>query len=194
MTQITPVTSGAAALPTVSAVVVSFSDPAATQAAVESLLSQSSHPLEVLLIDNHPNTRLARSLARDRMDPRVRLIHSGVNLGYTEACNRAAMQARGDWLFFLNPDARADPECLRVMLAATDERTAVVGAQVLLPDGRTNAGDNPMHLTGVSWSGRYGEPREAGPSRDVAAVSGAALLARSDTFAELGGLCVRFFL
>ena len=179
---------------TVSAVVVSFSDPAATRAAVESLLDQSSRVLEVLLIDNHPDGRLGRSLAQDPLDSRTRLIHSGENLGYTEACNRAAAQARGTWLFFLNPDARADPDCVAELLSAADERTAVIGAQVLLPDGRTNAGDNPLHVTGVSWAGRYGEPRETGPPRTVAAVSGAALLARAEPFAELGGLCARFFL
>ena len=70
----------------------------------------------------------------------------------------------------------------------------ILGAQILLPDGRTNAGDNPLHLTGISWAGRYGQPRETGPTREVAAVSGAALLARADVFAQLGGLCERFFL
>jgi GT2 family glycosyltransferase len=80
------------------------------------------------------------------------------------------------------------------VLRNTDARTGVVGAQVLLNDGRTNAGDNPLHVTGISWAGRFGEPREHGPARAVAAVSGAALLARARAFADLGGVCERFFL
>jgi GT2 family glycosyltransferase len=179
---------------TVSAVIVSFSDPAATRAAVESLLRQSRSPLEVLVLDNHPDAPLVAEMAGWEEDPRVRLVYSGENLGYTAACNRAAAHARGDWLFFLNPDARADPDCLSALLSTTEARTGVVGAQVLLPDGRTNAGDNPLHVTGISWAGRFGEPREQGPARTVAAVSGAALLARSRAFAELGGVCERFFL
>jgi GT2 family glycosyltransferase len=179
---------------TVSAVVVSFSDPTATRAALESLLRQSSPPLEVLVLDNHPDGPIAAALVDWEMDSRVRLVHAGENVGYTAACNRAASQARGDWLLFLNPDARADSDCLSALLAATGARTGVVGAQVLLPDGRTNAGDNPLHVTGISWAGRFGEPRENGLPRAVAGVSGAALLARSRTYAELGGLCERFFL
>lgn len=173
---------------------VSFSDPSASRSAVDSLLAQTSPPLEVLVLDNHPAAPLSRSLAADPPDPRVRVIHSGENLGYTAACNVAAAHARGDWLFFLNPDARADPGCLTELLNADDDSTAVIGAQVLLPDGRTNAGDNPLHITGISWAGRFGEPAESGPPRDVAAVSGAALLARAGVYAELGGLCARFFL
>jgi GT2 family glycosyltransferase len=69
-----------------------------------------------------------------------------------------------------------------------------VGAQVLLPDGRTNAGDNPLHITGVGWGGRYREPREHGASRAAAAVSGAALLVRRSAYRHVGGMCERFFL
>jgi GT2 family glycosyltransferase len=179
---------------TVSCVVVSFSDPTATRRAVDSLLAQSEAPIEVLLVDNHPDAPAVAYLDRWEKDGRVRLVHGGQNLGYTVACNRAAAQARGDWLFFLNPDARADPDCLRTLLRGAKEHTAVLGAQILLPDGRTNAGDNPLHITGVAWAGRFGEPREHGPPREVAAVSGAGLLARRADFREIGGLCEGYFL
>jgi GT2 family glycosyltransferase len=175
-------------------VVVSFSDPVATRRAVDSLLSQSSPPIEVLVLDNHPQRLTATAIVGWSQDPRVRLIHSGHNLGYTEACNRAAANAAGDWLFFLNPDALADADCLATLLRAANARTGVLGAQVLLPDGRTNAGDNPLHLNGIGWAGRFGEPIERGPPRNVAAVSGAALLARASAYRALGGLCERFFM
>jgi GT2 family glycosyltransferase len=179
---------------TVSAVVVGFSDPEATRHAVESLLGQSDVPIEILVLDNHPAAPTAAAMSGWPDDPRVRLLHSGSNLGYTRACNKAAHEARGEWLFFLNPDAHADPGCLRTMLQAADDMTGVVGAQVLLPDGRTNAGDNPLHISGLAWSGGLGEPREHGAPRTVATVSGAALLARTRVFRELGGMCDRFFL
>ena len=143
---------------------MSFSDPEATRRAVESLLHQSSPPIEILLADNHPDARTARAMRAWEQDARVRLVHSGENLGYTGACNAVAAQARGEWLFFLNPDARADPTCLETLVGAADAHCGVAGAQVLLPDSRTNAGDNPVHITGIAWSGRFGEPREYGLS------------------------------
>jgi len=178
--------------PSVTAVVVSYADPDATRTAVSSLLEQSHPPREVLVVDNGPGGPLAHGAPF--ADGRVRLIDPQENLGYTAAANLAASQALGEWVFFLNPDAVADPGCLAELLGSIAPEVAVLGAQVLLPDGRTNAGDNPLHLTGISWAGRYEEPREAGPARSVAAVSGAALLVRADIFAGLGGLCRRFFL
>jgi GT2 family glycosyltransferase len=179
---------------TVSAVVVGYSDRADTRRAIESLLEQSSPPLEVLVIDNHPERILATDLPDWGLDSRVRLVHSGENIGYTVACNRAAAEANGEWLFFMNPDASADTECLGTLLAVADPAVGALGAQVLLPDGRTNAGDNPVHLTGLAWAGRYGEPREHGPPRPAASVSGAALLVRRTAYEQVGGMSERFFL
>jgi GT2 family glycosyltransferase len=175
----------------VTAVVVSFADPAGAGEAVRSLLEQSLAPIEVLVVDNDPRG----ALPRDPSAPGVRTLHPGVNLGYTGAANLAAREAHGEWLFFLNPDGLAERDCLRRLLEAVDgPDVAIVGAQVLLPDGRVNAGDNPINIAGVSWSGGYGAPREHGPARDTAAVSGAALLVRRDAFLAAGGLCPYFFM
>ncbi len=179
----------------ITAVVVSFADPVACSRGIESLLGQSLPPVEVLVIDNDPGGATARALAMSRISPNVRIVQPGVNLGYTRAANLAAREASGEWLFFLNPDAIASKDCLlRLSEAVNGADVAVVGAQVLLPDGRVNAGENPVNIAGVSWSGGYGCPRERGLARDTAAVSGAALMARRDAFMEIGGLCPYFFM
>jgi GT2 family glycosyltransferase len=179
----------------ITAVIVSFADPAATVEATRSLLAQSLAPVEVLVMDNDPAGATARALAAAPSAPSVRCVRPGANLGYTGAANLAARQARGEWLFFLNPDAVAASDCLERLMEAVDgPDVTLVGAQILLPDGRINAGDNPVNVAGVSWSGGYGRPRERGPARDTAAVSGAALLARRDAFLHVGGLCPFFFM
>jgi GT2 family glycosyltransferase len=179
---------------TITAVVVSFADPVACERAIASLADQSLAPVEVLVVDNDPRGASAEGLAASSVS-NMRVLHPGVNLGYTRAANLAAREARGEWLFFLNPDAVARKDCLERLLEAVDDvDVAVVGAQVLLPDGRINAGDNPMNIVGISWSGGYGQPREHGPARDTAAVSGAALLVRRRAFLDVGGLCPYFFM
>lgn len=179
----------------ITAVVVSFADPASTIGALRSLLDQSLAPVELLVIDNDPRGATARVLAASEISANVRTVHPGANLGYTGAANLAAREAIGEWLFFLNPDAIAANDCLERLLEAADgPDVAIVGAQVLLPDGRINAGENPINIAGVSWSGGYGHPRERQPARDTAAVSGAALLVRRDAFLESGGLCPFFFM
>src|SRR5438105_11869577 len=75
-----------------SAIVIAFSDPEATRKAIGSLLGQSHPPLEVLLVDNHPDAVTAVAMTAWPEDPRLRLIHRGKNMGYTAACNLAAAQ------------------------------------------------------------------------------------------------------
>lgn len=173
----------------VCAIVVSYEEPAATRAAVASLLAQTHALREIVVVDNGPPGCLGD------IDG-ARVLSQPSNRGYTGGANagaRAALEA--DWLFFLNPDAVAAPDCVERLLAAAEVNTAILGAQVLLPGGeRVNAGANPLHLTGLSWSGRFEEPREDGPARETAVVSGAALIVRRAAWEQLGGLTERFFL
>lgn len=171
---------------TVSAVVVAYGEAEAVHRCVASLLGQSVPPEEVIVVDNHPLEEAAGLLAREAAD--VRTLRPGANLGYTRACELAAREAGGEWLFFLNPDAEAEHTCLERLLEAGDAGVGVLGAQVLMADGKmVNAGDNPVHLSGLCWSGGLGRPRETAAPRDVACVSGAALAIRAGLFDRLGG-------
>jgi GT2 family glycosyltransferase len=165
------------------------------RSALESLLTQSRAPAEVLIIDNSPDSRFAHSV-RGYGDE-VRVIEAGSNIGYSPAVNLAAAHARGDYLLTLNSDARVEPGCLERMAAVADSdpQILLVGAQILLEDGVTrNAGANPLHPTGISPAGGYGKPRETGEPRDVAVVSGACCLMRREAFLRLGGFVDEFFL
>jgi len=88
-----------------------------------------------------------------------------------------------------------DDDCLLRLVTELqlDDSVAITGAQLLLPDGTVNAGDNPVHVTGIAWSGRYGEGPETGGPRSCAAVSGACMMIRRNTFAKLDGFCPEFF-
>jgi len=173
----------------VRAVIVSYADAAATANAARSLQQQTVPPAEIVVVNNLPGADLAE------LPEGVRLIEPATNLGYPGGANLGAAGAQTDWIFFLNPDAVAQPDCLeRLLEAGADERVGAVGAQVLLSSGLVNAGDNPLHLNGVSWSGRYGEAVESGGPRDAAVVSGAATLVRTDAWKALGGMNDGYFL
>lgn len=181
---------------TITAVVVRYDNTLQEiRTVVDSLLSQTRAPAEILVVDNGSDGVLAEGL--QGYDPCVTLIAPGTNLGYTAAVNLAAERAKGDYLLCLNPDARADPDCLARLAAVADRDAsiALVGAQILLEDGLTcNAGANPLHPTGISPAGGYGEPREEGEPRDVAVVSGACCLIRRSAMLALDGFVEEFFL
>lgn len=168
--------------PRVGAVVVRFGDEGQVEQAVASLRSQKAPPLDLFVVDNGGGAPLSEV-------PGARVLAPGRNLGFGGGVEHAAAAVDAEWLFVLNPDAQAEPECLARLLAATDDSVAVAGAQVLLPDGTVNAGDNPVHVTGLSWAGRLGQAAEDGPPRDVACVSGAAWLIRVADLRALGGFC-----
>jgi GT2 family glycosyltransferase len=176
-------------------VIVSYDEsPQQIRTAVDSLLAQTRAPSEILIIDNRPGDSVAPSLSG--YPDEVKVIEPESNIGYAPAINLAAVRASGDYLLTLNPDAHAEPECIERLaaLADSDPQILLVGAQILLEDGVTrNAGANPMHPTGISPAGGYGEPREAGAPRDVAVVSGACCLIRRQAFLALGAFVDEFF-
>ena len=180
----------------ISAVLVSYDEtPRQLRLAVDSLLAQTRAPAEILIIDNNPGRSSAPSMRGYAAE--VTVIEPGSNLGYAPAINLAATRASGDYLLTLNPDAHVQAECLKRMAAVADSdpNILLVGAQILLEDGIThNAGANPMHPTGISPAGGFGEPREQGKPRDVAVVSGACCLIRREAFLSLGGFVGEFFL
>lgn len=179
----------------ITAVVVSYEeDPSELRTSIDSLLAQTRAPGEILVMANGEPGR-ASAIIRGYPDS-VRVVECGENLGYI-VVNRAARLAQGEYLVCLNPDARAHEDCLERLADTLESDTdvAIAGAQILLGDGHTrNAGANPLHPTGISPSGGYGEPREHGEPRDVIVVSGACFLARRDAFLALGGFMEDFFL
>lgn len=177
----------------VTAILVGYlEDPAVTSAAIESLMAQTRPPDEVVLVDNSGDGRHRPTAERTGavyLDP-------GSNLGFAQGVNVGAGAASSDYLLLMNPDSEAEPSMLEVLLDAldADSSAAVAGAQVLLPDGRVNAGNNPIHLSGLSWSGGYLGPPESGPPREVLSVSGATMLVRASAFERLGGFHPAIFM
>jgi GT2 family glycosyltransferase len=176
----------------VTALIVWYDEaPEMIRAGVESLLSQADPPREILIFDDGPKARM------ELLDRPVRSIGSRANEGYFAGISRAVADCSTEYLLVQNPDCRVEPGCVETLVATADadERIAIAGAQIMLGDGTTvNAGDNPVHPTGISYSGRYGEAPEHGPPRDVASSSGACWLVRRSAFEALGGLIDEQFL
>ena len=139
---------------TVSAVVVTFREVDLTLQAIASLKAQTVPVDEVIVVDNDPERSAAGPVARAHPDARLLALD---NPGHAVACNRAAERAEGELLLFLDPDAALEPDALERLLEVLERepRAALASPQLLFPDRRSvNAGDNPVHLTGLSWCGR----------------------------------------
>jgi GT2 family glycosyltransferase len=180
-------------VPSVSAIVVTYREVALTLEAVASVKRQTAPVEQIVVVDNDPDGSMREPLAREHPDVTLLALD---NPGHAVACNRAAELATGDVLVFLDPDAALAPDALERMLAVLDAqpRAGLVSPQILFSDRPTvNAGDNPVHLTGLSWCGRYDQPPEEGPPRATFTTSGACHVVRADAFREVGGYCEDYF-
>ena len=128
----------------------------------------------------------------------VRLLSAGGNLGFAQGANRGAAEAAGDVLVFLNPDTVVAAGALQ-QLARTleDPAIGIAMARLRLLDQPEllNSGGTVVHVSGLAWAGRFGEPAEALTAlADVPGASGAALAIRRETFRELGGFTGELFM
>ncbi|HEX8096567.1 MAG TPA: glycosyltransferase [Pyrinomonadaceae bacterium] len=122
----------------------------------------------------------------------VRVINNEENLGFVEACNRGAAEARGKYLVFLNNDTVVLPGWLKHLLdtAERDETVGAVGSMLLHPDGRIQEAGAIVWRNGAAL--HYGRGKSPGDrrftfAREVDYCSGASLLVRKEVFDRLGG-------
>jgi len=177
----------------VTAILVGYlEDPTVTAGAIESLAVQSRPPEEIVLVDNSGDGR--HRPTAEKFD--AVYVEPGRNLGFAQGVNAGVREASGDYLLLMNPDSEADGVMLETLVQALegDPGAAVAGAQILLPDGLVNAGNNPIHLSGLSWSGGYLDAPSSGPPQPALSVSGATMLVRRSTFELLGGFHPAIFM
>jgi len=127
-----------------------------------------------------------------------RLVEPGRNLGFAGGCNRGAAEASGDILVFLNPDTVIEAGALTALARTLEDRSigiAMARLRLLDRPELLNSGGTVVHVSGLAWAGRYGEPAEAVREiEDVAAPSGAAMAIRRDLFQQIGGFTDELFM
>ncbi|MGK7937256.1 MAG: glycosyltransferase family 2 protein [Xenococcaceae cyanobacterium] len=109
-------------------------------AAIDSLLKQDGDNYEVLVIDNASSDRTKEVVESRLGDPRLRYYYEPV-LGLSVARNRGAKETTAPILAYLDDDAEASPQWLRVITEAyqENEKLAIAGGRVTLiwPPGIT---------------------------------------------------------
>jgi N-acetylglucosaminyl-diphospho-decaprenol L-rhamnosyltransferase len=182
-----------------------------------SLSLATERPVSVLLADNG-STDGAPQAALERY-PNVRLLHTGANLGYGTAVNRAVAQLAqngevgpdfGEWVVVANPDVQWGPGSIDALLdaAARWPRAATLGPLIREPDGSVypSARHLPSLVRGGMhavigpiwrnnpWSTAYRQERLEPSERPVGWLSGSCLLVRRAAFDQVGGFDERYFM
>jgi GT2 family glycosyltransferase len=119
---------GSALRPTASSVSVVVctigEDPRLVQT-VRSILDQTHHELELIVVDNRPASGKVGRLLEGLTDPRLRLVPQP-RIGLSAARNAGAAAASGDLVMYTDDDAFAEPDWVRSLAQPFDEHPSVV--------------------------------------------------------------------
>jgi hypothetical protein len=85
-------------------------------AAIDSVLSQKFRDLELIVVDDGSTDRSAE-IVRQHVDPRIRIISNGRNLGLAPSLNAGLAEARGEFVARLDADDVARPQRLTRQIA-----------------------------------------------------------------------------
>jgi GT2 family glycosyltransferase len=113
-----------------SLVIVAYKAAEALNRCLASLAENPAPNAELILIDNSPEAvAIAPEIlgALDAKYSRVLIQHDGQNLGFAEACNVGARQAKGHNLIFINPDTVVYPGWCEAMSAQLRSGVGAVG-------------------------------------------------------------------
>lgn len=184
--------------PAVSAIVPFRDSTTLLRACADSVLATGAGVnLELLLVDNGSVDLETLTLVEQlESRPGVAVRRDPQPFNWAAINNRAAAEARGDVLVFLNDDVQAlRPGWLEQLVAqALRPDIGAAGARLVYPDGSVQHAGVVLGLCGVSGHVLAGLPGDrpgylgmAVLTRDVSAVTGACMATRRDVFDRLEG-------
>lgn len=118
---------------TISAIICTHNREAYLGAAIDSLLEQDAEEFEVVVVDNASCDRTREVVEARLPHPRLKYIYES-EVGLSVARNRGVRESTGEILAYLDDDAVASPQWLRILINAyeSNEKLAIAGGKVTL--------------------------------------------------------------
>ncbi|HEV3319564.1 MAG TPA: glycosyltransferase family 2 protein [Solirubrobacteraceae bacterium] len=177
-------------------VVVTHQSAADLPGLADALLSQLREDDELVIVDNASSDGTP-DCAR-AIHERVKVVETGVNLGFAGGCNVGVRATQAPLLLFLNPDSKPHSDCVSRLrhAARAHPEWGAWQAAVLLDEGHVNTSGGVVHYTGIGWAGDCGREVEVLPEDDgeVTSPSGAAMVVRRADWLALGGMSDEYFM
>lgn len=153
--------------------------------------------LEIVVVENGSGDDSVKRI-RDAA-PEVNLVVSTENLGFAGGSNLGVAASHGEFVAFLNNDAKPDQEWIRAAIAKFGEspRIGAVASRVVDWDGGlVDYIGAALTWFGMGYKPLTGQPLPEGPdtARDVLFGTGSAMFVRRSVFDELGGFDERYFM
>ncbi len=172
-----------------SIIIVSYNTADQIGRCLTSLATAACCPQEITVVDNASTDGGADFVGRHF--PTVHLIANEKNQGFARANNQALAFSVGRYVLFLNPDTAVHQEALHEMITFMEcqPTIALAGPKIVNPDGSL------QESVSYRYPGQRCTKKELdGLKGNIACVLGAAMVARRDCVAGIGGFDEDFFL
>ena len=196
--------------PVVSVIIVNYNGKRFLDACIESIPLHLSVSHEIVVVDNASSDDSVEHLRSHH--PGVEVVASTVNGGFAAGNNLGARHARGRYLLLLNNDTVVSRALDEMVLALDgDPSIGALGCCLIYPDGSRQESIGLEHETWrlilswtplerilpIHWARRMlpvGCQAYGRELVDVAWISGACLMTRSEVWGDLAGLDERYFM
>jgi len=181
----------------VSIVVLSYNNVEDLPECIHSLITQTYNSFEIIVVDNG-STDGSEEFIRTNY-PEIKVVQTGINLGYAAGNNAGFNVAKGEYIVFVNPDTVADPEWLAELIKPleSDQTITATTSKVLIyyQKDRINTCSNKNHPTGLTFCrGLNKSADEFNNYQEVSSVSGCSFAVRKDMLKNINGFDPDFFL
>lgn len=186
----------------VSIIIVNYNTSELTAKCVDSIIEKTTDiEYEIIVVDNasKEDTGILEH------NNNIRFVASDTNLGFGKANNLGAKDARGEYLFFLNPDTYLINNAIYILHKAMSENreTGICGGNLFKKDM------TPNHSFQLRFPGIWAELTDtvskvfhrrnrdfnySDKPKEVAYITGADLMIKKDLFDEVGGFDKDFFM
>ncbi len=195
-----------------SIIIVTYNSKKFIQRCINSLLASLPNlAREIIVVDNASQDGSIDLVRKDF--PEIKLISNIRNLGYAKACNQGIKEAKGRYIFILNPDTGLSEGSLEGMIKFMDEhhRYGILGPKLLDKDGKMQFSCRAFPSYSTAFFNRYSLLTKIFPKSKYAErylktswphdsiqetdwVSGAAMLIRKDCLNQIGNFDEDFFM
>ena len=183
----------------VSVIIVNYRGAADTIACVREFekVAWPAERLEIVIVDNDSGDGSEETL-RSAL-PQATVLQSGANLGFAGGCNFGVRHATGEFIGFINNDARPGEFWISAAVEAleADPVVGAVASKVLDWEGKlVDYVDGSLTWFGMGYKreAEWPDSPEYDVEKDVLFGTGAAMLMRTDIYEKVGGFDERFFM
>ncbi len=144
---------------------------------------------EILLADDASDDE---TVSITKIIKNIKHLRNNRSLQFLKNCNKAAKEAKGKYIHFLNNDVVVQSGWLSslIHIMERDEKAGIIGSKLVYPDGRLQEAGGIIWNDASGWNyGRYDDPEkpEYNYLKEVDYVSGASLMIRKNLWEKMEG-------